>query len=88
MLSVNTDRDKETLRKSIRGGEITWRCWWDGRTGGPITTAWGVESFPMTYVLDRKGVIRLKEELGEHLDREDLDRAVKALLEETPAAKP
>ncbi len=88
VLSVNTDKVKETLRKSIRDGEITWRCWWDGGTGGPITTAWGVKTFPETYVLDGNGVIRLKQELGESLDREELDQAVKVLLDETAAAKP
>ena len=30
LLSVNTDPERETLRKAIRDGEITWRCWWDG----------------------------------------------------------
>jgi peroxiredoxin len=60
LLSVNTDETKETLRASIESGEITWRCWVDGGTEGPITTTWGVGSFPTFYILDGKGVIRYK----------------------------
>jgi peroxiredoxin len=59
LLSVNTDEARETLRKSIESREITWRCWWDGRTG-PITLRWGVMQFPAVYLLDGDGVIRAK----------------------------
>lgn len=57
-LSVNTDEDRGTQRKSIDSGEITWRCWWDGGTGGPITLRWGVYYFPTVFVLDHEGIIR------------------------------
>jgi peroxiredoxin len=60
LLSVNTDERKETLQESIDSGEITWRCWVDGGTDGPITTAWGVNSFPTFYIIDQRGVIRHK----------------------------
>jgi peroxiredoxin len=78
MVSVNTDEEVETLKKAIEAGEITWRCWWDGGTDGPITTRWGVTGFPTIFVLDRDGVIRFKNVRGE-----DLDRAVDSLLAET-----
>jgi alkyl hydroperoxide reductase subunit AhpC len=58
MLSVNTDQERETLRKSIREGEITWRCWWDGAMDGPISSRWNILSFPTVFVIDAKGVIR------------------------------
>ena len=77
ILSVNTDPDRETLRKSIREGEITWRCWFDGGRDGPITSRWNVRSFPTVYVIDAEGVIR---EVG--LRGDDLDRAVERLLGE------
>lgn len=77
LLSVSTDETRETLRKSIASGEVTWRCWWDGAPGGPISLSWGVESFPSVYVLDRRGVIRFKDVRGD-----DLERAVAGLLEE------
>ena len=76
MVSVNTDEEVETLKKSIASGEITWRCWWDGGTDGPITTRWGITSFPSIFVLDRRGVIRFKDLRGD-----DLDKAVSGLLD-------
>ena len=68
-LSVNTDADLATLQQATASGEITWRCWWDGGVAGPITTRWGVRSFPTIFVLDREGVIRHKDLRGEALDR-------------------
>ena len=69
LVSVNTDDKVETLRTSIAAGEITWRCWWDGGTTGPITTRWGVQSFPSIFVLDPAGVIRFKDVRGDDLER-------------------
>ncbi len=59
LLSVNTDEEIGTLRKSVETGEITWRCWWDGRSG-PIMERWGVMQFPAIFLLDGDGVIRAK----------------------------
>ena len=78
LVSVSTDADVETLRKSIASGEITWRCWWDG-AGGPITTRWGISSFPSVFVIDKSGVIRFKDVRGE-----EMDKAVASLLGEIP----
>ena len=78
LLSVNTDKEVDTLKQSISSGEIIWRCWSDGGTEGPITTRWGVVSFPSIFVLDKNGVIRFKDVRGD-----DLDRAVAALLAES-----
>jgi peroxiredoxin len=78
LLSVNTDKDPESLRKSIASSEITWRCWSDGGTTGPITTRWGIERFPAIFVLDRFGQIRFKDVRGD-----ELDRAVDTLLGES-----
>ncbi|OJW27603.1 MAG: hypothetical protein BGO49_25235 [Planctomycetales bacterium 71-10] len=82
LLGVNTDESRDVLRRSIESGEVTWRCWWDGAPGGPITLAWGIEAFPTIYVLDHRGVIRQRGEAGEKLEA-----MVDALLkecEETP----
>jgi thiol-disulfide isomerase/thioredoxin len=77
LLSVNTDPERETLLESIRTGEITWRCWWDGDQNGPITSRWNVLSFPSIFVIDAGGVIR---ELGTR--GKDLDQTVERLVEE------
>ena len=68
-LSVNTDSKKEVLEASIEKGTVTWRCWWDGGTGGPLSTKWGVSVFPTIFVLDAEGVIRAKHVRGELLDK-------------------
>ena len=61
LLSVMTDEEAEPVRKEIATGEITWRCWWErGGPHGPIPSAWNVRGYPTVYVLDHKGVIRLK----------------------------
>ena len=73
LVSVNTDKTVETLKKSIARGEITWRCWYDGPMCGPITSRWGVRSFPTIFVLDKTGVIRFKD-----LKIDDLAKAVEA----------
>lgn len=82
LVSVSTDADVTTLRKSIVAGEITWRCWWDG-TSGPITTRWGISGFPSIFVLDASGVIRFRDVRGD-----DLDKAIASLLGETPGEIP
>lgn len=82
LLSVNTDEDRETLKKSIAAGEVTWRCWWDGAPGGPLCTRWGIELFPTVHVLDHRGVIRYRD-----LGGEELKTAVDSLLTEVKAEK-
>ena len=68
LLSVNTDEDKATLRKSLASGEITWRCRWEGGKEWPNCTRWRQESFPMVYVLDSAGIIRAKDVRGKAID--------------------
>jgi thiol-disulfide isomerase/thioredoxin len=68
LVSVNTDSDKETLRKSTSSGEISWRCWWEGGASWPNCARWRVSQFPTIYVLDGKGKIRAKDVKGQALD--------------------
>jgi peroxiredoxin len=81
IVSVNTDENVDSLKKSINTGEINWRCFYDSGVTGPITTAWGVRSFPTIFVLDKAGVIRFKDLRGDKLDQ-----AVHTLLDETKSA--
>jgi hypothetical protein len=81
MLSVNADDQEETLEESVQKGEITWRCWWDGREG-PIVRQWHIKAYPTVFVLDARGVIRFKDVRGEALDD-----AVTALLQEAQPAR-
>ncbi len=77
LLSVNTDQDRETLRRSISQGEITWRCWWESGVEGPICSRWMIEGFPQVYLLDHQGIIR------SHgiSDQAALSRAIEDLLQ-------
>jgi hypothetical protein len=83
LLGINSDRDREGLKKTMVDEKITWRSWWDGgSTGGPIATAWNVHGWPTIYVLDHKGVIRYIGVRGEQMDK-----AVDTLLQELEQKK-
>ena len=78
LLGVNSDSDREALKKTLAEENITWRSWWDqGRPDGPIQTQWNVTQRPTIYVLDGKGVIRFKD-----IQDEELSAAVDRLLAE------
>ena len=84
LLGINSDADREAIKKTLKEKKITWRSWWDnGSKFGPIQTKWRVEQRPVIYVLDAKGVIRYKNMIS--VDEEDLDEAVDSLLEELAA---
>ncbi len=81
LIGVNSDRDKEVLRKRMVEENITWRSFWNGgSTSGPISTRWNVSGWPTIYVIDHEGRIRFKGVRGEAMDR-----AVDSLLEEMDA---
>jgi len=77
VLSVNSDEDKETLRQSVKSGEVTWRCWWDGGTSGPISRSWGISYSPTVFIIDARGTIRF-----EDLPEAELERALETLVKE------
>jgi|SRR5258708_7690120 hypothetical protein len=78
LLGINSDENREELKKVLEKEKIPWRSWWDGgNTSGPIATKWKVSGWPTTYVLDAKGVIRSK-----NVREKTMDRAVDALLKE------
>ncbi len=78
LLGINSDTDREALKKTMDQEQITWRSWWNGgSTDGPIAKKWNVHSWPTLYVLDAKGVIRYK-----GVRNEAMDKAVDTLLKE------
>ena len=81
LLGINSDPDREALKKVLEKEEITWRSWWDQTTSGPISSAWNVSGWPTIYVLDAEGVIRFKNVRGEAMDK-----AVDTLLAELKKA--
>jgi hypothetical protein len=79
LIGVNSDTDKEKLKKRMAKEKITSRSFWNGPKGtdGPISRAWNVRGWPTIYVLDHKGVIRFK-----GVRDKAMDKAVDQLLEE------
>jgi hypothetical protein len=70
LIGVNSDSDREALKKVIEKEGITWRSFWDGgSTDGPISTRWNVQGWPTIYVLDAEGKIRYRDVRGEAMDK-------------------
>ena len=69
ILGVNTDEDKEAFKQKLAEFGVTWRSSWQGSTGGPIPTQWGVNSYPTVFVLDQEHVIRRIDARGEELGK-------------------
>lgn len=70
----DADADRETARSRAAKKHISWRSWWDGRSG-PIALRWGVSSWPTHYVLDPQGIIRYKNPQGKRF-YQAIDRVV------------
>ena len=80
LIGINSDRDRERIKKVLQE-KTTWRSFWDGGgTDGPIATRWNVRTWPAIYVLDAGGVIRFK-----GVRDVEMDRAVDSLLREMGA---
>ena len=76
IVGINCDRDLNRARADVETNHVTWPSFWDGRDG-PICTAWNVNSWPTTFVVDRKGVIRYR-----NVRQGEMGQAVEALLKE------
>ena len=79
LIGVNSDGEIEDARKAVEELKINWRSFWNGENGtfGPIAVKWNIDSWPTTYLIDAKGIIRYKDERGE-----ELDKAIEKLMAE------
>lgn len=78
LLGVNSDEDREALKRTLLEEQITWRSWWDeGNIDGPIHTTWQIQERPAIHLLDAKGVIRYK-----NIPSEEVDAAIDHLIAE------
>jgi len=83
LIGVNSDKDRDELKKVLQDQNLSWRSFWNGgSTNGPISREWKVRGWPTIYVLDAEGVIRYRNVRGEAMDR-----AVDALLAEMDTKK-
>src|SRR5438105_12186783 len=80
LIGLNSDDDREELKKVLQEEQITWRSFWNGGGSGPISRQWKIEGWPTVFVIDAKGVIRFKYVGAPPADQ--LDRAVESLLRE------
>ena len=70
LIGVSSD-DPDSLSDIIKRQNLIWDSWADG-PGGPIAQAWKVHSYPTVFIIDKKGVIRMKghgEGIDEMLER-------------------
>ena len=69
LIGVNSDTDKDLAKARLETEGLTWRSFWNGPMGaaGPISAEWNIHAWPMTFVIDHKGVIRFKDVHGEAL---------------------
>jgi hypothetical protein len=78
IIGVNSDEDRELLKRRIEEEKITWRSFWDGGSVyGPIASRWNVRGWPTLYLIDHEGKI-----IGRHghsaKDDPIIEKAVKA----------
>jgi hypothetical protein len=84
LVGVNSDRDKAVFKDTAAKEQVTWPCFFDESTSGPIATAWNVHGWPTIYVIDAKGVIRHRDLRGEALEKAVDDLVAEAEQASTP----
>ena len=81
LIGVNSDEDREELKKIVKAAPITWRSFWGGPGGGAIAAAWRIEGWPTIYVIDHEGTICYT-----NLRREELATKIAELVAKAEAA--
>ena len=74
IIGVSLDQDQDSLVNFVRTSHMPWRQYFDGLGwDNKLAQKYGVQSIPMDYLLDRRGVIIGKElrgaELGEAVSK-------------------
>ena len=85
LLGINSDEERDAVKKVVAKEQMTWPSWWDGGgTAGPIQTAYDINYWPTIFVLDAKGVIRYKDVRDKKLD-DAVDQLLRELEKEKAA---
>lgn len=77
VVGVNSGDSQIKAVTTIKNQKMTWPSFLDGAEG-PIVERWNVSAFPTVYVLDAKGVIRVKYDL----DPSDFEKTIAKLVKE------
>ena len=77
IVGVNLDEDEAALRGAMKDNNIAWTILFPSKSKSDIAIKWGIMPIPKIYVIDRKGLIRNADVLGD-----DLAKAVGSLIEE------
>ena len=81
LVGVNSDTNRDLTRRIMKIQQIQWNNFWnDGSRFGEISTQWGVKTWPVLYVIDGDGIIRLKS-VGGH-NRAEILQLVEKLTAE------
>ena len=71
LIGVNSDRDLQELKKTIKEENLTWRSFQDAAgKDGVISKLWGIREWPTMFLIDADGVIRWTGHNGGNLDVE------------------
>jgi len=80
VIGVDSDDDPERIAVFLEENEIGWRNLLDHSTSGPIAEAWRVRSWPKSFLVDRKGIVRYADLTGD-----ELQQGIEKLLAESSA---
>lgn len=83
LVGVNGDENREKAKAAILRAQITWRSFGSNAGGrqGLIASAWNVQAWPTTYIIDHVGVIK-----HVNLRGKQLDEALEPLVAEAEVA--
>lgn len=71
IIGISLDRDEDALKAFLAEHKMTWPQYFDGKAwDSALGRAYGVNSIPATYLLDREGRIVAKNLRGDALERE------------------
>jgi hypothetical protein len=92
LLGVIEDDNAETVGEVVKAAQITWPCWYEGESGGPIAHRYQMEFMPSYFLIDAKGIIRyvpddFRKDTLQGVHRA-LTRAIDRLLEEAEHGSP
>jgi peroxiredoxin len=76
VIGISLDQDKAELDAFVERNKLTWRQYFDGKGWqNEVSTAFGVNSIPKTYLVDKEGKVRFVGARGP-----ELEKAVNELL--------